>query len=84
MQVRGSNSLMFGGDWERDMFAPVTCRPVMAATWLATPTAGAGCWRSMLSCSSLDSSRGKGNLFIYQARESSLVPAGFLTAQFLQ
>ena len=24
------------------------------------------------------------NLFIYQARESSLVPAGFLTAQFLQ
>ena len=23
------------------------------------------------------------NLFIYQARESSLVPAGFLTAQFL-
>ena len=25
-----------------------------------------------------------GNLFIYQARESSLVPAGFLTAQFLQ
>ena len=27
---------------------------------------------------------GKGNLFIYQARESSLVPAGFLTAQFLQ
>ena len=27
---------------------------------------------------------GKPNLFIYQARESSLVPAGFLTAQFLQ
>ena len=25
-----------------------------------------------------------GNLFIYQARESSLVPEGFLTAQFLQ
>ena len=24
------------------------------------------------------------NLFIYQARESSLVPTGFLTAQFLQ
>ena len=24
------------------------------------------------------------NLFIYQARESSLVPAGFLTPQFLQ
>ena len=24
------------------------------------------------------------NLFIYQARESSLVPAGFLTDQFLQ
>ena len=24
------------------------------------------------------------NLFTYQARESSLVPAGFLTAQFLQ
>ena len=24
------------------------------------------------------------NLFIYQARESSLVPEGFLTAQFLQ
>ena len=24
------------------------------------------------------------NLFIYQARESSLVPAGFLTALFLQ
>ena len=24
------------------------------------------------------------NLFIYQARESSLVPAGFLTAEFLQ
>ena len=24
------------------------------------------------------------NLFIYQARESSLVPVGFLTAQFLQ
>ena len=24
------------------------------------------------------------NLFIYQARETSLVPAGFLTAQFLQ
>ena len=24
------------------------------------------------------------NLLIYQARESSLVPAGFLTAQFLQ
>ena len=24
------------------------------------------------------------NLFIYQARESSLVPAGFLTVQFLQ
>ena len=28
--------------------------------------------------------RGGGNLFIYQARESSLVPSGFLTAQFLQ
>ena len=26
----------------------------------------------------------RSNLFIYQARESSLVPAGFLTAQFLQ
>ena len=26
----------------------------------------------------------RANLFIYQARESSLVPAGFLTAQFLQ
>ena len=26
----------------------------------------------------------QGNWFIYQARESSLVPAGFLTAQFLQ
>ena len=25
-----------------------------------------------------------GNLFIYQARESSLVLVGFLTAQFLQ
>ena len=24
------------------------------------------------------------NLFIYKARESSLVPSGFLTAQFLQ
>ena len=24
------------------------------------------------------------NLFIFQARESSVVPAGFLTAQFLQ
>ena len=24
------------------------------------------------------------NLFIYQARKSSMVPAGFLTAQFLQ
>ena len=29
-------------------------------------------------------SRDGGNLFIYQARESSLVTAGFLTAQFLQ
>ena len=28
--------------------------------------------------------RGVPILFIYQARESSLVPAGFLTAQFLQ
>ena len=26
----------------------------------------------------------RGNLFIYKARESSLVPVGFLTAQFLQ
>ena len=26
----------------------------------------------------------RNNLFIYQARESSLVPAEFLTAQFLQ
>ena len=25
----------------------------------------------------------RGNWFIYQARKSSLVPAGFLTAQFL-
>ena len=28
--------------------------------------------------------RGGGNLFIYQARESSLVPSGFLTALLLQ
>ena len=32
----------------------------------------------------LPGSQGQGNLFIYQARESSLVPAVFLTAQFLQ
>ena len=30
------------------------------------------------------SGSGSGNLFIYQTRESSLVPAGFLTSQFLQ
>ena len=30
------------------------------------------------------SDRLAGNVFIYQARESSLVPVGFLTAQFLQ
>ena len=28
--------------------------------------------------------RGRDNLFIYQTRESSLVPVGFLTCQFLQ
>ena len=34
-------------------------------------------------CISDGVSRGRVNLIIYQARESSMVPVGFLTAQFL-
>ena len=39
------------------------------------------CWRNTVSHNSLHSYN---NLFIYQARESSMVPVGFLAAWFLQ
>ena len=41
-------------------------------------------WPGLQHTVSFPCSRYWPNLFIYQARESSLVPAGFLTVQFLQ
>ena len=42
-------------------------------------------WAGRAGIPTTDNSQGHHhNLFMYQARESSLVPAGFLRAQFLQ
>ena len=66
-----------------------TCRPPRRRESPASGPAGRSsgpaaargrCWRHDRPCRR----EGGDNLFIYQARESSLVPAGFLTPQFLQ